>query len=93
MERTSRYLYFICLESAEYVESETDPEVLTTDSMSFYDPRHRTLGGRVICPKDSLEIEMESFTLVSDFKEYHVLRHLYGIAEVNNISFIRVQMK
>lgn len=69
-------------ESAEYVQSETDPEVLTTDSMSYYDPRHRSLGARIICPADSLEIELDSFTLKPDVKEYHTLRTLYGIPEV-----------
>jgi hypothetical protein len=69
-------------DSAEYVESETDPDVLTTDSMSFFDPRHRSLGGRIICPSESLEVELDKFTVKDDVKEYHTLRHLYGIAEV-----------
>lgn len=91
LERTPGY-YILTPDSAEYTESETNPEVKTTDSMSFYDPRHRTLGGRIICPADSLEVELESFTLNDNPNEYHILRTLYGIPEVINNNY-RVQRK
>ena len=50
--------------------------------MSFFDPRHRCLGGRIICPLDSLEVELESFTINDTPDDYHILRCLYGIPEV-----------
>ena len=50
--------------------------------MSFFDPRHRCLGARIICPGDSLEVEIENFTVQETTDEYHLLRTLYGIPEV-----------
>jgi folate-binding protein YgfZ len=54
---------------------------MTTDSMSFYDPRLSALGCRIICPPDSLEIDEEIINKKFDQNDFEAIRLLYGIAE------------
>jgi folate-binding protein YgfZ len=54
---------------------------MTTDSMSFYDPRLLSLGTRIICPKDSLEIEEEEINFKLSDEDYHIIRTLYCVPE------------
>ena len=75
-------LFHIYIDSAEYIESEEHPEILTSDSMAFYDPRLKFLGGRIICPKDSLEVsKLGNFTIKSNLDDYNIARILYGVPE------------
>jgi folate-binding protein YgfZ len=85
VESTTRYIILI-LDSAEYTPSETDPNVMTTDSICFHDPRLSALGCRVICPEDSLEIEDEFINKKLDMSDYEVIRMLYGVGEGNEIK-------
>jgi folate-binding protein YgfZ len=63
------------------VPSEENPEIKVTDSMSFYDPRLRSLGCRIICPIDSLEVETETINLKLTGEDYNAIRMLYGVLE------------
>lgn len=68
-------------DTAEYSQSDDNPEILMTDSMSFYDPRMPGLGTRVICPSESLEIELDTVNLHFNHEDYEILRNLYCIPE------------
>jgi folate-binding protein YgfZ len=74
--------------TAEYTPSEKHPEIMVTDSMAFFDPRLRSLGCRVICPENSLEIEQDTINLKLTSEDYEVIRLLYcvpeGPSEVSN---------
>jgi len=70
------------IDTAEYLESEDYPEIKVTDSMAIYDPRFKFLGGRIICPKDSLEIKIGNYKLQQTNEDWHIMRTLYGIPEV-----------
>jgi len=50
--------------------------------MAIYDPRFKFLGGRIICPKDSLEIKIGNYKLQQTNEDWHIMRTLYGIPEV-----------
>jgi len=54
---------------------------MVTDSMAFYDPRLRSLGCRIICPSQSLEIETETINLKFTYDDYEVIRIMYGVLE------------
>jgi folate-binding protein YgfZ len=56
---------------------------MTTDSMSFYDPRLSALGCRIICPQDSLEAENDLINQKLEQSDFETIRMLYGIAEGN----------
>ncbi len=49
--------------------------------MSFYDPRLRSLGCRIICPKDSLEMETDVINYKMSYEDYEAIRLLYGVLE------------
>ena len=49
--------------------------------MSFYDPRLRSLGCRIICPTDTLEIETDTINLKLTAEDYDAIRLLYGVLE------------
>jgi folate-binding protein YgfZ len=49
--------------------------------MSFYDPRLRAIGCRIICPTDSLEIEKDIVNYKMTSEDYDIIRLLYGIPE------------
>lgn len=68
-------------DTAEYIPSEEHPEVMVTDSMAFYDPRLRSLGCRVICPENSLQIEEQTINLKIKSEDYEAIRMLYGVPE------------
>lgn len=68
-------------DTAEYLPSEENPEIMVTDSMSFYDPRIRSLGARCICPLDSLEIEPGTINLKFSPEDYEIIRTLYCVPE------------
>jgi folate-binding protein YgfZ len=54
---------------------------MITDSMSFYDPRLKSLGCRIICPTDTLEIESETVNVKLTSEDYEMIRLLYGVLE------------
>ena len=49
--------------------------------MAFIDPRLKSLGCRVICPTDSLEIEPDAINLKLNSDDYEAIRLLYGVLE------------
>jgi folate-binding protein YgfZ len=49
--------------------------------MSFYDPRLRSLGCRIICPKDSLDMEADVINYKISYEDYEAIRLLYGVLE------------
>ena len=71
----------IYLDTAEYTPSDENPDILVTDSMSFYDPRMRGLGCRIICPTDSLEFEKDTVNYKINSEDYDIIRLLYGVPE------------
>lgn len=54
---------------------------MVTDCMSFFDPRLRALGTRVICPHDSLEVEQDTINLKLNEEDYEIIRTLYCVPE------------
>lgn len=68
-------------DTAEYTPSESHPEIMVTDSMSFYDPRIKALGCRIIAPIDSLDIEEETINLKLTNEDYEAIRLMYCVPE------------
>ena len=54
---------------------------MVTDSISYFDPRLLSLGCRIICPNDSLEIDESLINKKINEDDYEVIRLLYGVLE------------
>ena len=79
-------LFLLNLDSAEYLPSEENPDIMVTDSMSYFDPRLICLGCRIICPTDSLEIDENIINKKINEDDYEVIRLLYGILEGDEVE-------
>lgn len=71
----------LSLATAEYTYSENDPTKLVTDSMTYFDPRLNSLGCRMVCPKDSLEIDDGDINKKDSNEDFELIRLLYCIPE------------
>lgn len=49
--------------------------------MTFFDPRLSALGARIVCPKDSLDIETDYVNKKDNYDDYEAIRMLYCIPE------------
>ena len=64
-----------------FPNEEFDDE-LETDIVAFADPRSLSLGARILCSEESLDLD-ESITRIYNHEEYHLYRETLGIPEAS----------
>jgi folate-binding protein YgfZ len=57
---------------------------MVTDSITYFDPRISAMGARMVCPKDSLEIDNDFINRKNSTDDYETMRLLYCIPEGEN---------
>lgn len=84
------HVWEIMQSNIEYEESHEDPTILTTDSISFIDPRSHCLGTRFYSNinnfKDDIDVSKSLENNTEHNNKYKIIRYLYGIPEGNEVS-------
>jgi len=69
-------------QTASKFPREEDPNEFDCDTIAFVDPRIRQLGVRILCPKESLEIDADiPGKYYHDTEKYDITRMLLGVPE------------